>query len=204
MTSNLFAKQEPPDRWRSGLARRLVPRGCDPGAWPLLAARSLRAFADGYMALLLPAYLLAIGLGTLEVGIVSTATMLGSALATLAVGTWGHRVAGHRLLRGVSNHVAVMYLGKIVEKAEAEELYRNPQHPYTKALLSAIPVPDPRAKQDRMILTGDVPSPINPPIGCHFHPRCPWATEECKQQIPPLEEKTSRHWSACIKVPKRI
>ena len=72
----------------------LVPTGADAAAWPLLAARSLRAFADGYMALLLPAYLLAIGLGTLEVGILSTATLLGSALATLAVGAWGHRVAG--------------------------------------------------------------------------------------------------------------
>ncbi len=109
-----------------------------------------------------------------------------------------------KVVEHVSNHVAVMYLGKIVEKAEAEELYKNPQHPYTKALLSAIPVPDPRAKQDRIILTGDVPSPINPPVGCHFHPRCPWATEECKQQIPPLEEKAPQHWSACIKVPKNI
>ncbi len=109
-----------------------------------------------------------------------------------------------KVVEHVSNHVAVMYLGKIVEKAEAEELYRNPQHPYTKALLSAIPVPDPRAKQDRTILIGDVPSPINPPVGCHFHPRCPIATEECKQQIPPLEEKSPKHWSACIKVPKNI
>jgi MFS family permease len=83
-------------------SRLLVPRGADASAWPLLAARSLRAFADGYMALLLPAYLLAIGLGTLEVGIVSTATMLGSALATLAVGAWGHRVAGGRLLRAAA------------------------------------------------------------------------------------------------------
>lgn len=83
-------------------SRLLVPRGADASAWPLLAARSLRAFADGYMALLLPAYLLAIGLGTLEVGIVSTTTMLGSALATLAVGAWGHRFAGRRLLRAAA------------------------------------------------------------------------------------------------------
>ncbi|HEY3634848.1 MAG TPA: MFS transporter [Caldimonas sp.] len=82
--------------------RWLVPAGADAAAWPLLAARSLRAIADGYMALLLPAYLLAIGLGTLEVGILSTATLLGSALATLAVGAWGHRVAGRRLLRGAA------------------------------------------------------------------------------------------------------
>src|SRR4051812_8798543 len=87
---------------RGTIARLLLPRGADAGALPLLLARSLRAFADGYMALLLPAYLLAIGLGTLEVGIVSTATMLGSALATLAVGAWGHRVAGRRLLRGAA------------------------------------------------------------------------------------------------------
>src|SRR4051812_38879032 len=87
---------------RGTIARLLLPRGADAGALPLLLARSLRAFADGYMALLLPAYLLAIGLGTLEVGIVSTATMLGSALATLAVGAWGHRVAGRRLLHGAA------------------------------------------------------------------------------------------------------
>ena len=109
-----------------------------------------------------------------------------------------------KVVEHVSNHVAVMYLGKIVEKAESEELYKNPQHPYTKALLSAIPVPDPRAKQDRVILIGDVPSPMNPPIGCHFHPRCPSATEECKQQVPVLEQKTLDHWTACIKVPKKI
>ncbi len=109
-----------------------------------------------------------------------------------------------KVVEHVSNQVAVMYLGKIVEKAEAEELYRNPQHPYTKALLSAIPIPDPRAKQERLILTGDVPSPMNPPAGCHFHPRCPIATEECQKQIPLLEEKTSQHWTACIKVSKNI
>src|SRR3954470_20562820 len=82
--------------------RVLLPAGVDAAAAPLLLARGLRAFADGYMALLLPAYLLAIGLGTLEVGIVSTATMLGSALATLTVGAWGHRFAGRRLLRGAA------------------------------------------------------------------------------------------------------
>jgi len=87
---------------RGALTRLLLPRGTDATALPLLVARGLRAFADGYMALLLPAYLLSIGLGTLEVGIVSTATMLGSALATLAVGAWGHRVAGRRLLRGAA------------------------------------------------------------------------------------------------------
>ena len=86
----------------SGFARWLVPRGASADAWPLLSARSLRAFADGFVALLLPAYLLALGLGTLDVGLLSTATMLGSALATLAVGTWGHRFAARRLLRGAA------------------------------------------------------------------------------------------------------
>jgi MFS family permease len=87
---------------RGVIRRLLLPRGADPDALPLLVARGMRAFADGYMALLLPAYLLSIGLGTLEVGIVSTATMLGSALATLAVGAWGHRFVGRRLLRGAA------------------------------------------------------------------------------------------------------
>lgn len=87
---------------RGAIHRLLLPRGVDPDALPLLVARGMRAFADGYMALLLPAYLLSIGLGTLEVGIVSTATMLGSALATLAVGAWGHRFVGRRLLRGAA------------------------------------------------------------------------------------------------------
>jgi len=91
--------------------RWFVPDGADAGAWRLLAARALRAFADGYMALLLPAYLLALGLGTLEVGIVSTATMLGSALATLAVGAWGHRVAGRTLLRGAALLMAATGVG---------------------------------------------------------------------------------------------
>jgi MFS family permease len=95
---------------RTGLAR-LLPSGVDPEALPLLVARGLRAFADGYMAVLLPAYLLSIGLGTLEVGVVSTATMLGSALATLAVGAWGYRFAGSRLLRGAALLMAATGLG---------------------------------------------------------------------------------------------
>lgn len=105
-----------------------------------------------------------------------------------------------KVVEHVSTHVAVMYLGKIVEMAEAEELYRNPKHPYTKALMSAIPVPDPRRKEDRIILTGDVPSPINPPTGCHFHPRCPMAIDDCKTIVPPLEEKSKDHIAACIRV----
>lgn len=105
-----------------------------------------------------------------------------------------------KVVEHVSTKVAVMYLGKIVEMAEAEELYRNPKHPYTKALMSAIPVPDPRRRDERIILTGDVPSPINPPSGCHFHPRCPMAIEDCKTIVPPLEEKSKDHIAACIRV----
>jgi peptide/nickel transport system ATP-binding protein len=97
----------------------------------------------------------------------------------------------------ISDRVGVMYLGKIVELASREELFRNPLHPYTKALMSAIPVPDPTVKRDRIILTGDVPSPINPPSGCRFHPRCWLAKEVCKEQIPAFEEKVPGHWAAC-------
>lgn len=107
-----------------------------------------------------------------------------------------------KVVEHVSTQVAVMYLGKIVEMSESEELYRNPKHPYTKALLSAIPIPDPRrSREERIILTGDVPSPINPPSGCHFHPRCPIAIEDCKKIVPPLELKAPAHVAACIRVP---
>ncbi|MBC7419122.1 MAG: dipeptide ABC transporter ATP-binding protein [Bdellovibrio sp.] len=105
-----------------------------------------------------------------------------------------------KVVEHVSNKVAVMYLGKIVEMADADELYKNPLHPYTKALLSAIPVPDPKPRAERIILKGDVPSPMNPPSGCHFNPRCPWATEECRVQVPVLEEKVPKHFVSCIKV----
>ncbi|MGZ3768783.1 MAG: ABC transporter ATP-binding protein [Bdellovibrio sp.] len=105
-----------------------------------------------------------------------------------------------KVVEHVSTKVAVMYLGKIVEMAEAEELYRNPKHPYTKALMSAIPVPDPRRHDERIILTGDVPSPINPPTGCHFHPRCPMAIDDCKTKVAPLEVKSKDHIAACIRV----
>jgi oligopeptide transport system ATP-binding protein len=105
-----------------------------------------------------------------------------------------------KVVEHVSHRVAVMYLGKIVEMADADELYKNPQHPYTKALLSAIPVPDPKPRAERIILTGDVPSPMNPPPGCHFNPRCPIASDFCKQQEPQLKETSSRHFVSCLKV----
>jgi len=105
-----------------------------------------------------------------------------------------------KVVEHVSNKVAVMYLGQIVEFAEADELYKNPKHPYTKALLSAIPIPDPKPRPERIILTGDVPSPIAPPPGCYFNPRCPIASVECTQIKPELEEKSPAHFARCIKV----
>lgn len=105
-----------------------------------------------------------------------------------------------KVVEHISNRIAVMYLGKIVELAEAKEVCLRPVHPYTKALLSAIPVPDPDHKRNRIILKGDVPSPINPPSGCFFHPRCPQFGEGCNSQLPPLAEKSRGHLAACIKV----
>lgn len=109
-----------------------------------------------------------------------------------------------KVVEHVSHRVAVMYLGKIVEFADSEELYRNPMHPYTKALLSAIPVPDPKGKEQRIILTGDVPSPMNPPPGCNFNPRCSRATAECPKTVPMLTPRpsatTSEHLVSCINV----
>lgn len=93
-----------------------------------------------------------------------------------------------KVVEHISTRVAVMYLGQVVETATAEDLYQQPKHPYTRALLSAIPIPDPTYQKERMILKGDVPSPIHPPTGCHFHPRCPVAKEECRVQSPLLRD----------------
>jgi oligopeptide/dipeptide ABC transporter ATP-binding protein len=97
----------------------------------------------------------------------------------------------------ISHRVAVMYLGRIVEYAETRALFRSPLHPYTEALLAAVPVPNPRLSRQKRVLQGDVPSPINPPPGCHFHTRCPYAMERCRVEAPRLLEVTPGHWAAC-------
>jgi len=103
----------------------------------------------------------------------------------------------------IADRVAVMYLGKVVELATSDDLYREPLMPYTQALLSAVPVADPKARKERILLQGDVPSPANPPTGCVFHPRChhPAKDAACAQIVPPLEEKAPGHFAACIKQP---
>jgi oligopeptide transport system ATP-binding protein len=97
----------------------------------------------------------------------------------------------------ISHRIAVMYLGKIVEIADRASLFARPQHPYTEALLSAVPVPDPDAAKKRIILRGDVPSPINPPSGCRFHTRCPYAFDRCSKEAPDLQEVLPGHHAAC-------
>ncbi len=101
------------------------------------------------------------------------------------------------VVRHISDRVLVMYLGKIVEEAPTDILFDSPNHPYTKALLSAIPKPDPSATLPKLLAQGEPPSPVNPPPGCSFHPRCPYATEQCKNETPPLFRISETHRSAC-------
>jgi oligopeptide/dipeptide ABC transporter ATP-binding protein len=97
----------------------------------------------------------------------------------------------------ISDRVAVMYLGRIVELASDKALYQNPLHPYSQALLSAVPIPDPEIRQKKILLQGDVPSPMNPPAGCTFHTRCPECMDSCSQEIPIFKDMGNEHWVAC-------
>lgn len=101
------------------------------------------------------------------------------------------------IVQNISDRVAVMHLGKIVELASSDSLFSRPQHPYTEALMSAVPQPDPDFKKERIILEGEVPNPANPPSGCHFHPRCAYKTEKCISQVPELREVGYNHFAAC-------
>jgi peptide/nickel transport system ATP-binding protein len=106
------------------------------------------------------------------------------------------------VVRHISDRIVVMYLGRVMEIADRDSLYGDPQHPYTKALLDAVPIPDPALERRRtaQVLRGEVPSPLNPPRGCVFHTRCPMASEECKRAIPELREIRPSHYAACIKL----
>jgi peptide/nickel transport system ATP-binding protein len=101
------------------------------------------------------------------------------------------------VIEHISDRVAVMYVGKIVETAATDQVFSEPRHPYTEALMSAVPKPDPRTKMRRIILEGEVPNPAHPPEGCHFHPRCPYAIEICSQEAPDFKEVVSRHFVSC-------
>ena len=106
------------------------------------------------------------------------------------------------VVKHISDRIAIMYLGRIVESGEGQEIYKNPLHPYTRSLMSAIPVPDPHRKIKRQVISGDVPSPINPPSGCTFHPRCPEVIDECKYKVPSLETITQGHKASCHLIAK--
>ncbi len=111
------------------------------------------------------------------------------------------------VIRHICHRITVMYLGEVVEEAPTEELFRNPKHPYTKALLSAIPNSDPEAKSGRIILEGDVPSPRNLPSGCYFHPRCPEAIAACREQKPDLinyGKGDVEHFASCLRIPPPV
>ena len=101
------------------------------------------------------------------------------------------------VVKHISDRIAIMYLGKVVESAAGETIYRKPLHPYTRSLISAIPVPDPHRKVKRQVISGDVPSPIDPPSGCPFHPRCPQVMDRCKHEPPQLRSVADKHLVSC-------
>jgi peptide/nickel transport system ATP-binding protein len=101
------------------------------------------------------------------------------------------------VVQHISDRIAVMYVGKVAEMAETEALFTQPQHPYTEALLSAVPKPDPRAQSNRIVMQGDVADPSNPPSGCYFHPRCRYVQDICKQKTPEFREVKPNHFAAC-------
>jgi peptide/nickel transport system ATP-binding protein/oligopeptide transport system ATP-binding protein len=101
------------------------------------------------------------------------------------------------IIEHVCDRVAVMYLGRIVELADADQFYNRPRHPYSEALLNAVPIPDPQHVRQHQVLSGEIPSPINPPRGCHFHPRCPYVQEVCRQEYPALVKQADGHQAAC-------
>ena len=103
------------------------------------------------------------------------------------------------VVKHISDRIAIMYLGKIVESGDGETIYKEARHPYTQSLISAIPVPDPHRELNRQIITGDVPSPINPPSGCAFHPRCPMVQDQCKHTPPQLEVINEGHIVSCLR-----
>ena len=104
------------------------------------------------------------------------------------------------VVRHMSDTIGVMYLGKLMEVAPNKTLFENPLHPYTKALLNAVPIPNPELDRNRKIIMGDIPSPINPPSGCRFRTRCPYAIQDCHNIIPDLKEVTPGHFAACIRI----
>jgi oligopeptide/dipeptide ABC transporter ATP-binding protein len=110
---------------------------------------------------------------------------------------WRYIAHDLAVVEHISHRIAVMYLGRIVEYTDKKTLFTNPQHPYTEALLSAVPIPDPTVRRKKTILQGDVPSPIQPPPGCHFHTRCPYAEEQCKIEVPVLKEYSPGHMVSC-------
>ena len=108
------------------------------------------------------------------------------------------------VVKHVSHRVAVMYVGKIVEIAPTAALFATPRHPYTEALLSAVPVPDPRRRAQRIVLEGEVADPSDPPPGCAFHPRCRYAIERCRREVPALEEVAPGHWVRCLRANETV